>query len=345
MTGEGTGGVSGASGAATGHGDGGATGDAAGGMGPLFLTGLDRTGKTPLRLLLDAHPSLSLTRRTGLWTSTGPVGSDGILSEREAARLVRGLVARPAIAALVPDPDALLAALLAGPPTRLRLAELVHERHAGRRGRRRWGDQDAALERYAARVMAALPDARVLHLVRDPRDRYADIVAVEGRRPGGAGSASAAWLASVDRAERNARTWPDRYRVIRFEDLALRPGATVHAIGAFIGEPSLPALLDPGPGERDGATDSGTVIRALPDGVGRFRRTLTDTEVAVIQALVGHRMEALGYRRERPGRAVASGLRVVVDWPLALAHFLAWRARDGGLRVALPAGRGGSSSD
>ena len=36
--------------------------------GPVFITGLDLSGKTRLRRLLGAHPDLYLVRSTALWT-------------------------------------------------------------------------------------------------------------------------------------------------------------------------------------------------------------------------------------------------------------------------------------
>ena len=45
--------------------------DVDGAEGPVFITGLDRSGKTRLRLLLGTHPDLHLVRHTALWTREG----------------------------------------------------------------------------------------------------------------------------------------------------------------------------------------------------------------------------------------------------------------------------------
>ena len=37
-------------------------------LGPIFVGGLDRSGKTLLRLALSSHPNIAMTRRTYTWT-------------------------------------------------------------------------------------------------------------------------------------------------------------------------------------------------------------------------------------------------------------------------------------
>ncbi|HXG39603.1 MAG TPA: sulfotransferase, partial [Candidatus Limnocylindrales bacterium] len=249
--------------------------------GPVFLTGLDRSGKTPLRRILDAHPSLAFSRRTELWTSYhGRFGDLAVHANLE--RCLSALLARPAVAELVSDRAALVRAAGEGEPSYGRLFAAIHRAAAERRGKRRWGDQDASLERVAGLVLADLPDARILHLVRDPRDRYAEVVRAEGRRLGGVGAATAAWLTSAHRGGRNAATWPDRYRLVRYEDLVRRPEATLREVCAFIGEPFDPVLLD-----------AAEALAGAEPAIGRFRAVLRPAEVAFVEAVAGRAMRRL----------------------------------------------------
>jgi hypothetical protein len=187
-------------------------------VGPILITGLDHSGKTGLRLALGRSTSLSLTRRSELWTA--PHRDHASLDTDEGlATCLRMLLGRVGVAALVHDRAALVAAFRDGPATHTRLYRLIHEHHAARAGAARWGDQDSQIELVADRLVAELPDARFAHLVVDPRRRYASLHRSRLRRAGLVGAATAAWVASARRGLAMAHACPDRYRVVTAESL------------------------------------------------------------------------------------------------------------------------------
>ena len=63
------------------------------------------------------------------------------------------------------------------------------------------------------------PTRGVIHMVRDPRDRYEASLALWPDGKGRAGGAAARWNYSTRLAARNLRRYPGRYLVIRFEDI------------------------------------------------------------------------------------------------------------------------------
>src|SRR5207249_8822924 len=103
---------------------------------------------------------------------------------------------------------------LAGERTYPRLFELIESQFAERVDRPRWGDKSLNTEHYAGPIFRAYPGARILHMIRDPRDRYASSLARWKVRRGGVGAGSAEWLASARIAATNQRRYPDRYRVV-----------------------------------------------------------------------------------------------------------------------------------
>ena len=163
---------------------------------PVFVAGLERSGTSLMFALLASHPDLAMTRRTNLWTHF--YRQYGDLSE--PANLDRCLATMSRyrrIVKLEPDVERLRRDFIGGDDhTYATLFALLEQQYADRIGRRRWGDKSLHTERYADPILAAYPDARILHMIRDPRDRYASSQTRWQRRRGGIGAGTAEWLAS-----------------------------------------------------------------------------------------------------------------------------------------------------
>jgi len=211
--------------------------------GPIFIGGLSSSGKTPLRIVLSAHPDLSLTRKTYLWDRY--YGRYGDLRDPGALdRCLRALGADPSLASLQPDVDAVRGELAGGPSTYARLFGVLHRQAAARSGKRRWGEQLGFVERYADPIFADFPDARMIHMLRDTRDRMASLFREHRPRPGQRGWETAKWRRSAELAARNQLHHADGYRVVAYEALMDDTEATVRALCAFVGEEYVPGIDD-----------------------------------------------------------------------------------------------------
>jgi hypothetical protein len=250
---------------------------------------------------------------------------------------------------LLPDRERIRREFSQGTPSYGRLFSLFHAHHAERRGKPRWGDKSLHTEHYADRVFQEFPEARIIHMVRDPRDRYASVRKRFGRDVARVGAATARWLFSLRVARRNVRRHPNSYLIVRYEDLARNPEETMRHVCTFIGEEYTPAMLtmEGAPEHRDtgGNSSFGKIepgaITTSP--IGRFRTVLTAPEVEYIQLWAGREMLAFGYQPE-PVTMPASQ-RVwfyLTDLPLNAARMFGWlvvasTAMRRGIRV--PAGR------
>src|SRR5207248_1408006 len=87
------------------------------------------------------------------------------------------------------------------------------------------------------------PTAKIIHIIRDPRDRYASALKRWGKIEGKVGAGTAIWQSSVSLAQRNLHRYPKRYKIIRYETLAAQPEATLRDICAFLDEEYTPAML------------------------------------------------------------------------------------------------------
>ena len=310
--------------------------------GPIFVGGAARSGKTLVRWMLSSHPRIVVTRRTEMWPRFygrfGDLGRDENLE-----RCLSAMIEREHIARLEPNLDALRRDFRLGERTYARLFALVHERYAERCGKARWGDQTAIIERFAEKILAAYPGAKVIHLVRDPRDRFEALLGRGPRRPGAVGHATAGWLLSASLAERNLARYPDSYRVVRYETLVTAPEVTVRELCAFLGEAFDPAML-----RMDAARRYEEERAASADGipistgyVGRYRQGIGRVDLAFIQAFAGRRMRALGYPPDPIRLSAGERIRyAAVDWPVGLTRLGSRRVLDAlGGRAALHPGQ------
>ena len=298
--------------------------------GPIFIGGLAYSGKTPLRLMLSAHPNLVLTRRTRMWTRFynryGDLGQPDNFD-----RCLAAMLQHKPIQALEPDPDRIRREFWQGPPTYGRLFALFHEHHAERLGKGRWGDQLGLVERYAEPIFAAYPTAKMIHMIRDPRDRYEASMARSRHRRGKVGWATAGWLHSVGLALRNKQRYPNRYKIVRYETLVSQPEETLGEILAFLGEESVPVaamgeeitryveekgrIATGGPGWGSAVTGSGN---GSP-------KAMSKRQVAFTQMYARRELDAFDYPLESFRFSARDRLLFCfVDWPVNWAGLVAW---------------------
>jgi len=203
--------------------------------GPIFIGGLDGSGKTYLRRALSQHPDLSLTRRTYLWTRFynryGDLSDPGQLN-----RCLHDMQQHEPIRDLHLDTKQIMEEFYQSSPSYARLFALIHEQNARRSGKRRWGDQLAYVERFTDVIFSAYPGSKMIHMIRDPRSLRDSGSTNRKGKPGRTGWSTARWMHDARLAERNLRLFHDRYCIIPFEALQAYPLETLKNVCVFLGE-------------------------------------------------------------------------------------------------------------
>jgi hypothetical protein len=245
---------------------------------------------TLLRVILDAHPSISCGPDVGhvaltmtsadFETTLGDLHREHFHLERDE---VRARFAR-AIAA----------------PMRKR---------ASLNAKRRWADKSAFNVLVFDRLAALFPDARFIHLVRDGRDLAASLLERRWRAPSGAvfdhcasvAGAARYWASLTQRGLEEETLLGDRVLRIRYEDLAARPSETMQAICAFLVEPFEPtivALEDRRPTLAGLELETADRLRRSVNqsAVGRWRRDLAADDAAAVFEAFRPLFETLGYQ-------------------------------------------------
>jgi hypothetical protein len=296
---------------------------------PIFIGGLDRSGKTYMRFMLAAHPSIAISKRTNLWPRYykrfGNLENNDNLN-----RCLGAFKENKHIQNLNPDFKRLRRDFLLGPQTYERLFSLIHIQYAGRLGKKRWGDQTELLEKYALPILTAYPQARFIHMMRDPRDRY-EAVLQKSHRSGGVGVATARWLYSAALAKHNQQVFPQHYRVIHYETMVASPEETMQQVCKFIGEDYHQDMIQMRNIARFAKTidQNGGSSPLSMDYIGRFRKNLPAHEIFFIQRISRRYMKYFNYPSESVKISLpGSALIFPIHWFINSAWMAAWKIRN-----------------
>lgn len=300
--------------------------------GPIFIGGPDRCGKTTMRGFLVSHPNISIPAvGSNMWTYFyGQFGDLG--REENFERCLDAMLNYKHVAFLQPDPERIRREFWQGEPTYARLFALFQIHHAEREGKPRWGVQTGLIERYADKVFAAYPGAKMIHMIRDPRDRYEASLAAWPNGKGRAGGATARWRYSVGLGERNQRRYPGRYKLVRFESLVTETERTLREVCDFLGETYVPTMItmDGAPGYREKLVQKASrPLEACPlsdEFIGRYRDELPKREITFMQVHARQEMARYGYDpADLPFSLRDRLLYLLWDWPSNMVRMAAWR--------------------
>ena len=262
--------------------------------GPVFLAGSGRSGKTLLRASLAESGNIGVTRRTNMWPRYYERYGD-LARPENFDRCVAAMLRRKQIAALAIDTDALRRDFSDGAATYARLFDLMNRQGIAHTGKGRWLDQTALMYRFAEEVFGAYPDARIVHMVRDPRDAYVAFRERHGDRRWAFGRFVRAWTNAAIRAARNARRYPGAYTVVRYESLVTQTESTIRYVCEVIGEAFVPSMLTLPNSPRYSAGRPADESIFSDRFVGIHLERLDPRAARSIVALARPRMEALGY--------------------------------------------------
>ncbi len=299
------------------------------GMGPVYIGGLDRSGKTTMRAFLASHPNIAIPSvGSNMWTYFYRRHGD-LARPENFERCLDAMLRYKHVRFLDPDPSRIRADFAAGEPTYARLFSLFLIHFAEREGKPRWGAQTGLIERYAPQMFEAYPGLKIIHMVRDPRDRYEASLA---KWPGGklrAGGATARFTYSTKLAERHMKDHPQDYLVVRFEDLVRDTEETVRRVCEFIDEPFDPVMLElpAAPKMKTFLTEGREPSDKLLSEafIGNHRGRIPVPELAFIQLHAGRRMRRFGYELEPIVMTTAERVRfALTDWPDQFFRMATW---------------------
>jgi hypothetical protein len=232
---------------------------------------------------------------------------------------------------LKPDPDRIRREFWQGEPTYARLFALFQQHHAEQNGKPRWGDQTGVIERYADQIFAAYPNAKMIHMIRDPRDRYAGSLL---RSPDGkarAGGAVARWFYTTRLANRNLRKYPDSYMTVGFENMVVDTEKVIRSVCDFLGEEFYKEMLtmSGAPEHRDKLIQRShgdpKKPPLSPKHIGIYRNEVPEQEIVFIQNVAHRSLTRYGYSCDNIHFSTKTWASYLIStWPLNMGRMFLW---------------------
>ena len=281
-----------------------------------FVVGVPRSGTTLLRLMLDAHPELTIPPETHFIPAVIRACRRGGDADRVAAAITGhrrwadfGVDAgelRSRLAALDP--------LEAGPALRV-----FYGLYAARQAKPRWGDKTPGYATKMRRIQRALPEARFIHVIRDGRG----VVLSRNRkssRPKPVALAARRWKRRMVATRKRSQS-VRHYTELRFEDLVTETEAVLRRVCDFVELGFDPAMLayhdraaerieeiarelpaTRGRHELGGERRVGAHARASdppdPTRATAWRAEMDPGDVGAFEAEAGDLLDELGYARD-----------------------------------------------
>lgn len=272
---------------------------------PIFIVGTERSGSNLLRLILNAHSEITVPHPPHIMAYFAPLekyyGDLGL--ERNWSRLTDDVM-RHVQRHIYHWPAPLnRAPLLAIQPPRdlFDLFAAIYDQHRANTGKARWCSKSTFMIHYTDRILGRYPEARLIWLVRDPRD-----VAVSSRdsvfNPYHPYHTARLWNQQQKLGlELETRLSPKNLMRCHYEDLIQNPEETVRRICEFLGVEFEPTMLRFF--ETEEAKTSASLSREwkntgqpiLGANSSRFRERLSPNEIRAIESETGPAMQQLGY--------------------------------------------------
>lgn len=199
----------------------------------------------------------------------------------------------------------------------------LFESYAAHERKPRWGDKTPQYVACVPLLAALFPDARFLHIHRDPRDVVPSWVAAPFG-PSNCYVAASEWSRLVTTGrDSGTRLEAGRYLEVSYEELVRHPHVVLPAICGFLGETFSPAMLRPKPysgrmpeyrlwrppGRK--STQRLADDRVEPSRAAAWRTGLSPHVRAIIESAAQPGMAAFGYDREGHVRPVGRLERIL----------------------------------
>jgi hypothetical protein len=270
---------------------------------PIIVLGCPRSGTTLLQVMLHSHPRIAIPPETRfLLPAYRERLRFGDLSETANRRALADFIVRTKghrFADLGLDRGATVEEIVGGPPTLGSAVGIVLRAYAERFGRPRWGDKRPAYYNYIDVVMRLFPDAKIVHVVRDPRDCVASLKRMPWWRTDSYHSV-AAWAQSIDNTERAMHAWPGTVTRVQYERLVSEPEPELKALCDELGEEYEPAMAAPERLAEMAVPErkhwhSNTRVGPTTMRVGRWKDDLEPWEASLCETVLEERMTRFGY--------------------------------------------------
>jgi glycosyltransferase involved in cell wall biosynthesis len=259
--------------------------------GPTFIGGVQRSGTTLMRVMLDSHPRICC----GVELKVLP-----IIAEHYKFLTRRNHEVMHSYGNTRPDVQRYCRAFI----------EDLVEKFRRREGKPRWAEKTPQNILYMVLLGEIFPDAKFIHMLRDGRDVACSLVTMDWIDQSTErkfefvetiAGAARYWRDMVIRGRQQAAhpSLAGRVLEVRYEALVSDPAATMRQVLAFLGEEWDDAVLSHHTKNRpDGVVEPSTAQVTKPvyhTAVHRWQHDMTEADRAAFKAQAGALLTELGY--------------------------------------------------
>lgn len=291
--------------------------------GPLIIVGHGRSGTTLMQAILATHPDVAMFRRDPAWWAIfyrHPDYADLAHNPATRQKLADHLFQTPHIQNLQQPLDKTAVINNLQQMSNVSFGDVVRvimEEYACTFGPPRWGYKSPGDEQFVDLIHQSVPNARFLHMIRDPRDTLASSRKAGLKHLSNSVRAFRRWSRSVRYAERNSKAYPDAYLTIKYEELVEEPEATVKRICDFFMLSYTDHLLTAEGQEfwRWRGTNSSFEKQAKrpidASNVGRYKEALSSFDLLVCELMLGKWLNKYQYDLHSPTVGLISRFKAV----------------------------------
>lgn len=273
-------------------------------LAPVFVLGSPRSGTTLLYdMLLSSGGFAVYLAESNVFNLLVPRFGD-LRSRSNRERLLEAWLASKLFRASGLDANHIRQRILADCTSGGDFLRIVMTEICTRQGMLRWAENSPEAMLYLPIVKQLIPDALVVHIIRDGRDVASSLGRVRYVRPFpwenryGLIGCGLYWEWIVQKGRQFGRALGGDYLEVHFEDLLARPQETLDQIGRFIDQPldyatiqsvAYASVSKPNTSFKDQSAS------AKFNPVGRWKTGFSPEELARFEQLVGKTLQEVGY--------------------------------------------------
>jgi len=268
---------------------------------PVFILGVQRSGTTLLRLILNSHSHIAIPEEAEFLR---PIIKKKYLyneiSKKDLKKIYNYLKNSPYYALWNYDSSKFLNWL--EKQSSIPLREFIHNlfmSYAESESKIRWGDKTPSLFRKLRLLYKLFPSAKFIHIVRDGRDVFDSWRKLDPSK-NNVVVVSLEWQYKLYKIENFLKILPENSKyTIRYEDLLIEPEETVMKICNFIEMEFESRMLNFYMQSKYyiGNHHSSLIFQPInPGNLFKWKKNLTETELKVFNYLAGNYLRKYGYQ-------------------------------------------------
>lgn len=270
---------------------------------PFFIVGAPRSGTTLLASLLNRHSNVAIGPESQFYTQFIPWNWAHRIPETYE-ELVDSAIAFQRIADFGLDRDQLLRHFKLYELSFANLLRAIMEVYAMRQSKLHPGEKSPLHLEHVPTLLDQFPGSKVIYILRDGRDVVRSLLEVPWaapRNPRRFQRFCMRWNDAVEAMIHYEKTLPpDRFRIVRFEDLLRQPKSELQKMCSFIGEEFEPTQLEPAQSsnvvpewEKDWKNKAAEMLD--PSRIEAWRKSSNRKQIWVMNSMMGTMLERVGY--------------------------------------------------